>query len=81
MTNSFGKFQINGLAKKGFTAENIHLAKEYKKLFVIINSGNIFDDNYEESTTVDGNDIIIETSFRRDSSQPELPSGIIDLTS
>ena len=77
---NFGTFRIAGLAKKGFTAENIHTAKEYQTLFTILNSGNIFDDNYEESTTTEGDDIIIESSCKRDESQPALPKGITDIT-
>ena len=76
-----GKFRIKGLAKKGFSAENIHQAKEYQRLFKILNSGNIFDDNYEESTTVEGDDIIIVSSSQHDGSQPELPNYIEDITS
>tara|TARA_R100000935_G_scaffold1162_3_gene3758 strand:- start:1194 stop:1397 length:204 start_codon:yes stop_codon:yes gene_type:complete len=48
----------------------------YAKLFKLLNKDSIFTECFEESYKVDGDDIIIETTW---SVEGELPNGIIEL--
>lgn len=69
--NNFGKYRLINQKQNGFGGL-------YKKLFEILEIESIFIECAEESSYFDGNDLIIETTWKHNPSI-KLPKGIIDL--
>ena len=70
MENEFGKYKL-----KNIKSDKYWLSNKYKNLFKWLNKDSIFTECYEENCYREGNDIILQTTWK---GEGELPKGITE---